>query len=539
MAQDYDTPSAKLFFVLQEISGGRVIRCDDALENSLSNFTQFDINEDQICFQHDAANQNGHLDFYVTDGDFNSPEQTLQVRTNPVSLEEIKNEVLHVFPLTRKQIMPEQLQFKCSDEQRDVKFEVTVLPRYGRIVFEPADGGSHEVREFTQHDVNSGHIIYEHTHPMVELKSNDSFMFDVHSSLANSLIDQVFSVEISVSSGGLVRFLPANRLVLDEGDTAPIKLDLSKVLEYLETRAGILEPELYIESFPTAHGEIQIHDGKANLTHIVLDDFVREKVYYHHDHSDTLDDSIRLSVYLLQGNIFLCNLTIPVVINPVNDNPFALITQSPQITVIEGENRTISRKDLYAEDADTDPSQIVYDIISGPNPQLGALMKISDEGVLYDVLTDGNQFTQLDIDENRIIYLHTGIPQSTTFLFNVSDGKFSPSREIFSINVVPVSVEPGDLRDPVHIPQGSQAAAIRNSNFAIQTNADKSRLIFNVTEGPRYGAITYKNRQINRFTYGQLITGDINYLQTDMNRSSDSFKVRVSRLPFRDDCYLF
>lgn len=525
MAQDYDTPSAKLFFIIREISGGRVIRCDDSLENALANFTQYDINEDQICFQHDAVNQNGRLEFYVTDGDFNSPEQTLYIRTNPVSLEEVKNEILHVFPLTRKQIMPDQLNYKCSDEQRDVKFEITNLPRYGRIVYEPPDGGSHEVREFTQYDVNSGHVIYEHTHPMVELKSNDSFMFDVHSNLATSLIDQTFNIEISVSSGGLVRFLPANRLVLDEGDTAPIKLDLSKVLEYLETRAGIQEPELYIESYQPAHGEIQIHDGKVNLSHIVLDDFIREKVYYHHDHSDTLDDSIRLSVYLLQGNIFLCNLTVPVVINPVNDNPFALITQSPQITVIEGENRTITRKDLYTEDADTDPSHIVYDIISGPNPQLGALMKMSDEGVLYDVLTDGNQFTQLDINENRIIYVHTGIPQSTTFLFNVSDGKFSPSREIFTINVVSVTVEPGDQRDPVHIQQGTQSATIGNNHFAIQTNADKSRLEFNLTEAPRHGAITYRNRQINRFTYGQLISGDISYLQTDMNKSSDSFKV--------------
>lgn len=507
------------------VSGGHVVRCDDTLSIPLTNFTQFDINEEQVCFNHDENQSTGRLEFFVTDGDFQSPNQTLKIATNPVALEQIKNEILHVFPLARKQILPEQLKYRCSDEKRDVVFELTVQPQFGRVVYESNDGNVFEVKEFKQYDINSGRIIYEHTHPMVELKSNDSFFFDVRSMHANSLIDQIFNIEISVSSGGLVRFLPANRLVLDEGDTAPIKLDLSKVLEYLETRAGILEPELYIESFAPAHGEIQVHDGKVNLSHIVLDDFVREKVYYHHDHSDTLDDKIRLAVYLQQGNIFLCNLTIPVTINPVNDHPFALITQSPQLTVIEGENRTISMRELFTEDADTDAAHIVYDIISGPDPRVGSLMKISDEGVAYDLLTDGFKFTQLDINENRIVYLHTGIPQSTTFLFNVSDGKFNPSREVFTLNVVPVMVESGNQRDAVHIQQGTQSAIIRPNHFAVQTNADKYRLVFNVTEAPKHGAITCKTRQVNQFNYAQLAIGEIGYLQTNMNMSSDNFKV--------------
>lgn len=528
VAQDYDTPSHYLTFVLLSVAGGRVVYRDDSYNTPLSNFTQFDINEEQICFLHDSNQLSGRIDFYVTDGDHTSPEQTLYIRTNPVALEQIKNDILHVFPLTRKQISSEQLKYKCSDDNRDVIYEITILPQFGRVVYESLeDGQLRELKEFTQHDLNNGRIIYEHTHPTVELRSNDSFYFDVRSKMANSLMDQVFNIEISVSSGGLVRFLPFYRLELDEGDTAPIKLDLSKVLEYLETRAGTQAPELYIETYPPAHGEIELHDGKVNLSHIVLDDFVEKKVYYHHDHSDTVEDKILLSVYLLQGNIFLCNLTIPIIIKPVNDHPFALLTQSPQLTIIEGENRTITKRELYTEDADTGPSQIVYDIISGPDPRLGALMKVSDEGIAYDVLTDGNQFTQLDINENRIVYVHTGIPQSTTFLFNVSDGQFNPSREIFTLNVVPVSLAPGNEKESVHIQQGSQSAIIRPNHFAIDTNADKTRLAFNVTDGPRHGAISWNNRQVYQFTYNQLHDGEIGYLQTDMNKSSDNFKVTI------------
>lgn len=446
MAQDYDTSSNRIQFMLINVIGGTVVHQDDIFSTPLMNFTQQDINENLIYFHHTSNKLNGQIDFYVTDGDHNSVDQTIYITTNPVNLEAIRNEVLHVFPLTRKQILPDQLRYRCSDELRDVVYEITILPQFGRIVYEHQENGTlHEITEFTQHDLNEGRIVYEHTHATVELKSNDSFFFDVKSKLANSLIDQIFNIEISVSSGGLVRFLPVNRLNLDEGESAPIKLDLSKVLEYLVTRAGIQTPELYIDIYQPTHGVIAHTDGKRNLTRASLDEFISEKIYYFHDHSDTVEDKIRLSVYLQQGNIFLCNLTIPVIINPINDHEFYLVTQSPQMTVIEGENRTITKKELFTEDADTAPADIIYDIISGPT--IGILMKISDEGIAQDIMTYGNRFSQLDINENRILYAHNHLPQPTTFYFKVSDGKFTPAFEIFNLKVIPVTVGPGNERD--------------------------------------------------------------------------------------------
>lgn len=525
VAQDYDTPSDRIRFMVLNVVGGIVVHQDDVFSMPLTNFTQYEINENQIYFQHTSNKLNGQIDFYVTDGDHTSPDQTLFITTNPVNLEQIHNEVLHVFPLTRKQIMPDQLKFKCSDELRDVVYEVTINPQFGRIVYEHTDNGSsREVTEFTQHDINEGRIVYEHTHPTVELKSNDSFYFDVKSKLANSLIDQVFNIEISVSSGGLVRFLPVNRLNLDEGEKAPIKLDLSKIVEYLTSRAGIQSPELYIDIYQPAHGIIAPSNGSRNLTRASLDDFISEKVYYLHDHSDTVEDKIRLSVYLQQGNIFLCNLTIPVIINPINDHEFYLVTQSPQMTVIEGENRTITKKELFTEDADTGPVDIIYDIISGPT--IGILMKISDEGIAQDIMTYGNRFSQLDINENRILYVHNHLPQPTTFYFKVSDGKFTPAFEIFNLKVIPVTVGPGNDRDLVYMQQGANTTHIRETHFAVDTNADRSRLMYNVTDAPKYGVLLCENRQTSRFTYTQLVNKKIVYFQTDMSKSNDNFKVR-------------
>lgn len=525
MAQDYDTTPDELTYKLSFVSGGAVVYKDE-YHKTLKNFTQTDINQERVVFMHDGNNLNGQIHFVLTDGEHTTTEQVLNIITNPVTLELVKNENLHVFPLTKKQIMPEQLHFKCSDLERDVKFVVTIAPQTGRILYEnPDDGTTSEVSEFTQQDIRSGRVIYEHTHTMIELKSNDSFYFDVTAKLANSLMDQVFNIDISVSSGGLLRFLPVPKLHLDEGESAPIKLDLSKVLEYLEIRAGIQEPELYIDSYPPNHGAIEVVDSTKNTTKFMLNDFTAGKVFYRHDHSDTVEDKILMAVYLVQGQIFLCNLTIPVVINPVNDHPFYLVTQSPQMSIVEGENGTITKIELFTDDLDTDPSNIIYDIISGPT--LGGLVKISEEGVAQDIITYGNQFTQQDVNENRIQYVHFGLPQSTTFYFKVSDGKFKPAYEIFNLRVLPVTIAPGLESEVVSVPQGLTMAFIESKHVPIETNAHKSRLVYNITENPSNGYVLVNNKASLRFSQAQLDAQQITYMQRDMNKSSDSFKVTV------------
>jgi chondroitin sulfate proteoglycan 4 len=526
VVQDYDTPPENLTYHIQHLTGG-YIAYKSFLNRKIHSFTQEDINRESIYFINDYNAQSGQMGqvvFYVTDGIHNTSEQILYVSSNPVTLDVEKNEFLHVFPLTRKQILPEQFQYKCSDTDREIRYQVTVSPQIGKIIREDVSLGiTSEVQEFTQDDIENGRIFYEHTSPMVELRTNDSFFFDVKALFAPSLIDQCFNIEISVSSGGLLKFLPNIRIVVDEGDLAPIHLDLSRVLEYLETRVTIQSPELYVETYAPAHGIIKTMDSRKDVSRFSLIDFNSNKVYYQHDHSDTIEDKISMAVYLLVGNIFLCNITIPVTVNPKNDQPFYLITTSPRISVIEGENKTITNGDLLAEDADTSPEGIIYEIIS--SPMHGMLQKISDEGYVQNIVSYGNQFTQADINDNRIIYTHSGSPESTTFSFKVSDGEFRPAYETFAIKILPIQILPGTVSKPMSVQQGSNVGNLSIHHVSIETNVQKSRLIYNITRLPSGGILNNNNKQIFRFNQRQLEDGIIQYVQNDMTRSNDSFQV--------------
>lgn len=304
VARDYDTVPENLTFLINHIYGGYLAKRLRP-QQKIHNFTQADINNEDVYFIHDSNSRRNEISFLVTDGMFNTTNQLLSITIKPIDIMLERNENLHVFPLTKKQILRDHLFYKCSDEEREIRYNVTVPPSLGRIIneyMETGGGSAREVSEFTQEDIDSGRIFYEHTAVIIEFRINDSFHFDVIAARSDRLLDQKFNIEISVSSGGLLRFLPVSKLQVDEGASVPIKLDFSKMLEYLKTRAGINNPELYIESLQKpSHGSIGLgHEFKA-LQKFHPSDFLTKKVYYIHDHTDTLEDTILMSVYLEQG----------------------------------------------------------------------------------------------------------------------------------------------------------------------------------------------------------------------------------------------
>lgn len=304
VARDYDTPAENLTFLVNHIYGGYLAFRNDP-ESKIDSFTQNDINNEQVYFIHDSNSRRNEMSFMVTDGLFNTTEQVLNIAIKPIEIIEERNENLHVFPLTKKQILRDHLHFKCSDEEREIRYNITVPPNLGRIVneyLETGGGQAREVTEFTQDDVDNGRIFYEHTAVIIEFRINDSFYFDVIAKRSDRLLDQKFNIEISVSSGGLLRFLPVSKINVDEGGSVPINLDFSKMLEYLKTRAGINNPELFIETLQKpSHGTIGLGHEFRPMQKFHPSDFFTKKVYYIHDHTDTLEDTILMSVYLEQG----------------------------------------------------------------------------------------------------------------------------------------------------------------------------------------------------------------------------------------------
>ncbi|KAJ8949136.1 hypothetical protein NQ318_012884 [Aromia moschata] len=519
-AVDDDRPKDTLRYQVQSCWWGSVMLTSDT-STSLNYFTQELVDKGMVVFRHQNGSE-ARFKFNISDGLHTTRDYLFHIKTKPVKLSLI-SKPLHIFPLQKKYLTSNNLLATVSDVNRKIHYEVTVPPSLGRLMMESEKMGIFKVvSSFTQDDLNNSRVFYEHTHQFSDLYANDSFVFTVRSYLAPTLTKQVLKIDISVSSGGLDAYVNVPKITVDEGGMTSIPLNLSGVVSFLEHHAGHHSPIIHASAMTPMHGQIFLHQNKS-LTMFTQQQLESGQVYYEHDHSDSLGDNIHFSLYLIPGYIILCNVTVPVLVNPINDQPFNLVTPAPSLVVVQGENHTVTRHELATEDADTPPSKLRYDMISGPS---------NGKLVLLPELVQVSYWSQADIDDNKLVYIHEGSVLKDSFHFRIWDGKFRPQFTLFNIMVVPINITilPGL---PVYLLQGSDVVFLSEKQFFIETNANKNKVQFVVKRPTRHGVLYkdnvvnpfYKEKPVNSFSYADLSGGKVMYLQTDMTNANDSFRV--------------
>ncbi|XP_031770983.1 chondroitin sulfate proteoglycan 4 [Apis florea] len=518
-AVDNDTTARDITFNVSGVRNG-LISLKSSPEVDIYNFTQEQIDRSKVMFTH-TNGSDAEFNFVLYDGVHATESYTILVTTKPIRLNIEQNVALNVFPLTRKMISSKLLLTKCSDETREIKYTVRNGPHLGKIIMETSEGAWLNVERFTQTDVNNSKVFYEHTKQFMDLTANDSFTFDVEAHFAESLTNQVFQIDISVSSGGLDRYVSVKNVRVEEGGSAQVVMNISGIVSFLQTHAGIENPAVLSRLVnQPSHGHVMIVPD-LNVTTFSQPQIEGGKIAYYHDHSDTLEDRINFSLYLTPGHILLCNTSIPVIIEPVNDEPFKLITNAPSITVVQNQNQTITRESLLTIDPDTPPEEIVYDVIS--KPTFGRLLLLPFNENISEV-RQVNKFTQHDVDSNRLVYEHNGPLQAASFYFRVWDGRFNPMYTVFNVYVLPIKLNVTVL-GPVNLQQGSNVALISESTVKLDTNARQDLVIYDITTTPKYGVLYVRDGAAVSFKQTDLLSKSVMFMQTDMTVSNDSLEL--------------
>ncbi|XP_033328605.2 chondroitin sulfate proteoglycan 4-like protein [Megalopta genalis] len=520
-AVDNDTTAPDLIFNITGVRNGFISLKSKPIVDVYS-FTQEQVDQAMILFTH-TNGSDAEFNFVLSDGVHTSESYNLMVSTKPVRLSVERNTALNVFPLTRKLISEKLLLTRCSDETREIKYTVRNGPRLGKIIMETNEGAWLNVDRFTQIDVNNSKVFYEHTKQFMDLTANDSFVFDTEAHFAESLTNQVFQIDISVSSGGLDRYITAKNVWVEEGSSAQVIMNISGIVSFLQTHAGISNPVVLSRLVgQPSHGHVMIMPD-LNVTTFSQPQIESGKIAYYHDHSDTLEDRINFSLYLTPGHILLCNTSIPVNIGPVNDEPFRLVTNAPSIKVVQNQNQTITRKSLLTIDPDTPPEEIVYDVINAPT--YGRLLLLPFNENVSEV-REVDKFTQHDVDSSRLVYEHNGPLQATSFYFRVWDGRFNHKYDVFNVYVQPIKLNV-TVSGPVSLQQGSNVALISESNVKLDTNARQELVVYEVTSNPKYGVLYVRDGAAASFKQTDLLSKSVMFMQTDMTVSNDSLELRA------------
>ncbi|XP_043482850.1 chondroitin sulfate proteoglycan 4 isoform X2 [Leptopilina heterotoma] len=521
-AIDNDTSPDDVIYNVTSVKNG-FISLTTIPERDVYIFSQQQINDGKVLFTHTNGSDT-QFSFALFDGIHATDIYTIKIVTKPVQLLITRNNALNVFPLTRKTISDKLLLTTCSDNDREIKYIVKNPPRMGKIIMETSEGAWQEVNKFTQSNLNENKVTYEHTKQFMDLLANDSFTFEVETHYAMPITNQVFRIDISVSSGGLDRYVVPTTVRVEEGGKAAVLMNISGIIYFLKTKSGITEPTVRLKlANRPQHGHVMLLPD-LNITTFEQPQLESGDVAYFHDHSDTTEDTIGFSLYLvasqLTRQVFLCNVSVPVTITPVNDEEFKL-ELNEHITVVQNQNQTITRDNLLTTDVDTPSEDLIYEVISGPTQGRLLLLPFDQNSTEVHI---ANKFSQFDIDSSRVVYEHSGPLQAVSFYFRVWDGHFNHVYKIFNIHVVPIKLNV-TVPSPVLLPQGQKVAMISEHNVRLDSNARQDLVIYKVTRSPKHGVLYVRNLLAVTFKQLDLASKIVIYMQSDMTVSNDSLEL--------------
>uniref|UniRef100_A0A6Q2YHN7 Calx-beta domain-containing protein n=1 Tax=Esox lucius TaxID=8010 RepID=A0A6Q2YHN7_ESOLU len=385
---------------------------------------------------------------------------------------------------------------------------------------------------FTQSDVDSGLICYQHTgiggvHDLIKFDITDG---------VNPLIDRYFYVTVR----GLDTVFPVvvvNRgLTLREGGRALLTTDLLSTSDLNSPDERLT----FILTRNPARGRLEITDwpGFAVTTFTQLQ-LAGSKVFYVH----TAEDEARMDSFEFQvtdGHNVVCR-TFRVSITDV-DNKIPVLTIH-SLVLGGGETKLITPFELSVEDRDTPDSQIFFTVTQPP----------LHGRLLHNGTRVARMFTKLDLMENLVFYKHdqTSNAAHDRFLFTVTDGthtEFYVYPETGRVTVLPQTLEiqvnvlrhtglrigvnkPVSTLTILHTGQLGKVLTRKFLEGSVERGHPRQDITFWVSEGPSWGAIINTargNSSVSSFSQDDINTGRICYILRDgVNSTGDVFRFTV------------
>ncbi|KAI4881525.1 hypothetical protein NFI96_033562, partial [Prochilodus magdalenae] len=384
---------------------------------------------------------------------------------------------------------------------------------------------------FSQKDITNLKVEYQLVdRPFKD--TSDSFEFQVFTKHAHSAI-HVFTINIKADVNSI--YIRNNGLSVLEGESKLITKD-DLLAETLSTKEMY-----YTVTKSPKHGKlarINLSDSTKNYDRLVsftYQDILEERLMYVHDDSETTHDQFtfiassspvaKTSVHE-EDEVGVKQGTFNISIQLVNDEkPIRLVDKV--FYVVRDGQKLLTLEDLGYHDADSDfdDGQLVYTRRGIP---MGDLVLVNDTShKLY-------QFTQEDLEQKRVLFIHRGVSSGRFVLF-VSDGKHYVS------SLLDISAQDPYLRVDNNtglLVQKGQAKTFSSANFSVVTNLDireDNEITFNIHDAPKHGGLFLKDKKIESFTQLELKNDLLSYRHDNSKNLADFFSITVKAKGLRLD----
>uniref|UniRef100_A0A4W2CTZ9 Laminin G domain-containing protein n=1 Tax=Bos indicus x Bos taurus TaxID=30522 RepID=A0A4W2CTZ9_BOBOX len=531
-AVDGDSSPQDLAYLVSPPSNGH-LALKSIPGRSIQNFTQAQINEGQLVFVHNGA-MSGGFNFQVTDGLNFAPRQIFSITARALIISLEVNRGLSIFPGSVKPLSSRDLRAVTNDVDsagnRTITFTVIRSPRLGRLLRVNSDNSTEDVSVFTQNLVSEQLILYQHMDwENMGWTAEDSFTFTVSSPPA-ALGPEEFHITISYEinePGRQSRLLANTGAVVKEGDKVLIdqsKLDASNLLLKLpKSQRSLYEIWFQVTSLPhhgtLMVGERNITKRKPNFSQYIINTF---GVTYLHDDSESLADNFTFAVWpneksksTMKPEADFHEEMFNITITPINDQAPELKTKGLRLQVLQGNRFVLGPENLKVEDLDSPPEEIRYVVIRDPNNGFLAMAHHPHIPV--------HHFTQADIDNSQVWFIHDGSPSSGAFYFSVSDGQHRPLYKLFHLDVIPVSITLVNLTDLL-LSQGQTSVTITGAHLSAVTNGRSPHVTYKVMRPLQHGHLLIEDQEVVSFGQEDLNLGKLSYHMTNLTASEDQLQ---------------
>ena len=515
---DVDNTAAQVVYTVTVVPGNGVIKLSGTTLNLSDTFTQDDIDNSRLTYDHDGSETTGDsFDFSVDDGvgaastgTFSitvtpqNDEQVLATNTGPTVLEGSVGTTLSAAMLDTTDVDNSAVQ---------LVYTVTAVPGNGVIKL---NGTALNLSDtFTQDDIDNSRLTYDHDGSET---TGDSFDFSVDDGVGAASTG-TFSITVTPQNDEQVLATNIGPTVLEGSVGTTLSAAMLDTTDVDNSAAQVV----YTVTVVPGNGVIKLSGTTLNLSDtFTQDDIDNSRLTYDHDGSETTGDSFDFSVD--DGVGTASTGTFSITVTPQNDEQVLATNISP--TVLEGSvGTTLSAAMLDTTDVDNTAAQVVYTVTDVPG---NGVIKLSGT-----TLNLSDTFTQDDIDNSRLTYDHDGSETTgDSFDFSVDDGVGTASTGTFTISVTPQNDEQvlATNTGPTVL-EGSTGTVIDNTLLAT-TDVDNSavQLVYTVTAVPGNGVIKLSGTTLNlsdTFTQDDIDNSRLTYDHDGSETTGDSFDFSV------------
>ncbi|NWH64871.1 CSPG4 protein, partial [Geococcyx californianus] len=469
--------------------------------------------------------------FKVNIGNVISDEHTFSVKVKWLRYNLLKHTPLEIEKSKKKYLNSDNLFSVIVDleiPEDDIHFKLMSLPKYGQILLNDQPLKKNSV--FSQKDITDQKVTYELISRYHE-DNRDSFRFIISTEYLES---KVYDLEVYIRSDFRNVILINNGLTVTEGEGELIT----------STKLFVQTPDnktfqYEVIQFPR-HGKLKLinfsglYESNDNLTTFTSRDITDKRLMYVHDDSETAFDEFLVRASgeesLKRGNLDLeveplsIEIRFNISVQLKNDEkPVRVIDKI--FNVVRNGQRLLTLVDLcyHDPDSDFDDGQLLYTRRGISN---------GDLVLTNDTLHRLYQFKQVDLEQNRVLFIHHGADFGRFVLF-VTDGKHSTSL-LLEVNATDPYIRL--VNNTGLLVQKGKEGTFMTANLSAVTNQDirnDHEITYEIFSFPKYGRIYVKNLLMDSFTQLDLTKGYVTYRHDDSNNLIDAFNFTVHA---RDVC---